>query len=73
MSGSQAALPIWTQFMSRALAGRGNVSFEAPEGISFAEIDRDTGKLATPSCPRVYREAFLTGTEPTETCPVHHF
>ncbi|NUR53962.1 MAG: PBP1A family penicillin-binding protein [Acidobacteria bacterium] len=73
LSGSQAALPIWTQFMSRALAGRGNVSFEAPEGISFAEIDRDTGKLATPSCPRVYREAFLTGTEPTETCPVHHF
>ena len=73
LSGSQAALPIWTQFMTRALAGHGNVSFETPEGISFVDIDRDTGKLATPSCPRVYREAFLVGTEPTETCPVHHF
>jgi penicillin-binding protein 1B len=73
LSGSQAALPIWTQFMTRALAGHGNVSFETPEGISFVDIDRDTGKLATPSCPRVYREAFLAGTEPTETCAVHHF
>ena len=73
LSGSRAALPIWTQFMTRALAGRGNGSFETPEGISFVEIDRDTGKLATPFCPRTYKEAFLVGTEPTETCTVHQF
>ena len=29
LSGSQAALPIWTTFMMRALAGRPNVSFAA--------------------------------------------
>ena len=73
LSGSQAALPIWTQFMTRALAGRGDISFEATDGITFAEIDRDTGKLATPSCPRTYHEAFLAGTEPTELCALHHF
>ncbi len=73
LSGSQAALPIWTQFMSRALAGHANASFEAPDGIVFADIDRDTGKLATPSCPRVFREAFLAGSEPTETCQLHSF
>ena len=35
LSGAQAALPIWTQFMTRALAGRASVPFEAPEGIEL--------------------------------------
>jgi penicillin-binding protein 1B len=73
LSGSAAALPIWTRFMIAALAGRPNLSFEVPDGISWAEIDRDTGKLAEPACPRLYREAFLTGTEPTEACALHRF
>jgi len=72
LSGAQAALPIWTQFMSRALAGRNSVSFEAPEGVRFVEIDAETGKLATPSCPKVRTESFLPGTEPTEMCELHH-
>jgi penicillin-binding protein 1B len=71
LSGTQAALPIWTEFMKTALAGHPNVPFEAPEGISFVEIDRDTGKLATSSCPRTMSESFITGTEPVEICPLH--
>jgi len=71
LSGTQAALPIWTTFMMRALAGRPNVSFAEPEGLVFVDIDRDTGKVAGPGCPRTFREAFLPGTEPTEICPVH--
>jgi penicillin-binding protein 1B len=71
LSGTQAALPIWTSFMMRALAGHPNLPFEAPEGIVFVDIDRDTGRLATPGCPRVFREAFLAGTEPTEACQLH--
>ena len=58
LSGTQAALPIWTTFMKRALAGHPDVTFTTPEGISFVEIDRDTGKLATAACPRVFKEAF---------------
>jgi penicillin-binding protein 1B len=73
LSGSQAALPIWTNFMIGALAGRGNVPFEPPEGISFLQIDRDTGKLAVPGCPRTCLEAFLAGTEPTEYCELHRY
>jgi penicillin-binding protein 1A len=73
LSGTQAALPIWTTFMMRALGGRPNVPFEAPEGIAFADIDRDTGKVAAPGCPRVFRESFLVGTAPTETCTLHSF
>jgi membrane carboxypeptidase/penicillin-binding protein len=71
MSGSQAALPIWTEFMKSALAGRPSVPFEVPGGLSFVQIDRDTGKLALPGCPRTMTESFLTGTEPVEFCEYH--
>jgi penicillin-binding protein 1B len=73
LSGTQAALPIWTAFMIRALAGRSSPSFETPEGITFVDIDRDTGRLAGPACPRVFSEAFLHGTEPTEVCQLHGY
>lgn len=71
LSGTSAALPIWTSFMARALTGHENQTFKAPDGVSFAEIDRDTGKLALPTCPRTTTEAFLTGTEPQELCELH--
>jgi penicillin-binding protein 1B len=73
LSGAQAALPIWTAFMKNALAGRQSPSFEAPDGVSFIDIDRDTGKIATPICPRVTTEAFLAGTEPLGVCELHKF
>jgi penicillin-binding protein 1B len=73
LSGSQAALPIWTQFMIRALAGHASEQFEAPEGITFVDIDADTGKLAGAGCPRVFREAFIAGTEPVQACDLHRF
>jgi penicillin-binding protein 1B len=73
LSGAQAALPIWTSFMIKALAGRPNLPFDVPEGIVFATIDRDTGKLSVPGCPRVISEAFLAGTEPTERCTLHKY
>jgi len=71
LSGSQAALPIWTQFMRTALAGRADVPFAVPEGIGFTAIDPLNGKLATPMCPKTFNEAFLAGTEPTEVCDLH--
>ncbi|ODS57056.1 MAG: hypothetical protein ABS36_06030 [Acidobacteria bacterium SCN 69-37] len=71
LTGGQAAVPIWATFMRRALAGRPNQAFEAPGGITWAEIDKDTGQLATANCPRVSTEAFLADHVPTETCHVH--
>jgi penicillin-binding protein 1B len=73
LSGSVAALPIWTRFMMGALAGRPSTSFIAPDGITFLDIDRDTGKLAQPACPRLFSEAFLIGAEQTESCAIHRF
>ncbi len=71
LTGAQAALPIWTAFMKRATAGRPDKAFSVPEGLVFVDIDKETGKLATPNCPKIIRESFLAGTEPTEYCPLH--
>ena len=71
LSGARAALPIWTQFMKSALAGRASVPFTVPEGIVFVEIDAQTGKLATPNCPKVISESFIAGSEPHEVCELH--
>ena len=73
LSGAQAALPIWSQFMKNALAGRQSLPFDAPDGIGWAEIDHDTGQLAAPFCPRIINSPFLAGTEPTDSCEQHRF
>ena len=57
--------------MTRALAGHANQAFDAPDGVVFVEVDRDTGKVAGPFCTRVLSEAFIVGTEPWEQCNAH--
>jgi penicillin-binding protein 1B len=71
LSGSQAALPIWTEFMKRATAGTPVTDFIVPSGIKIVEIDPLSGQLATTNCSYVLREAFLEGEEPATTCPLH--
>ncbi len=71
LSGTEAALPIWTTFIKPALSGRPGAGFEPPEGVGFVEIDPATGKVALGGCPHTIREAFLYGTEPLEPCPLH--
>ena len=73
LSGAQAALPIWTQFMKAALAGRPNVPFQAPDGITWVEIDKETGKLAAPFCQTIINSPFIAGTEPADSCELHRF
>jgi penicillin-binding protein 1B len=72
LTGGRAALPIWTAFMKAALAGKPSVRFDVPPGITYALIDRQSGKLAGPSCPSTFDEAFAAGTEPVELCPLDH-
>jgi penicillin-binding protein 1A len=57
--------------MIRALAGHGDQAFTPPDGIVFADIDRESGKIAGSFCTRVLREAFIAGTEPWERCNTH--
>jgi penicillin-binding protein 1B len=72
--GARAALPIWTEFMKRAHMHREyrNVhDFDAPDGIVSAEIDPESGELATNACPTVKTEVFIAGTQPIELCHLH--
>lgn len=72
LTGARAALPIWVDFMKRALAGTEATPFSVPaSGVVFLDVDKETGLLATPYCPKVISEAFIAGTEPMERCNVH--
>jgi membrane carboxypeptidase/penicillin-binding protein len=43
-----------------------------PDAVIFLDIDPETGRLATASCPKTFSEAFIAGTEPQEYCHAHH-
>ena len=70
LSGAQAALPIWADFMRRALEAYPAAALPVPEGVTVADIDVTNGKRANGFCPLVTREVFLAGTEP-ESCREH--
>ncbi|HEY5657159.1 MAG TPA: PBP1A family penicillin-binding protein [Myxococcota bacterium] len=66
-TGSRAAAPIWVDYMSAALAGRPKRDFATPDSIIFTRIDRETGLLAARSSQDTVFQAFIAGSEPTET------
>ncbi len=71
LSGAQAALPIWTDFMKAATAGHQPTPFLVPPGIETVSIDPETGLRATSRCPVRIEESFLQGEAPPESCPLH--
>jgi penicillin-binding protein 1B len=70
LTGATAAVPIWVDFMTKATEGLHVSDFAAPPGIIFEEVDHKTGLVSSIGCPKGINEAFIKGTEPTETC--HH-
>lgn len=79
-AGSVAALPIWIDFFQRIIEKDEKIAeengeefepeeeFEVPPNLSFVDIDRKTGLLATPFCLFPFREVFIPGTEPNRFC-----
>lgn len=65
-TGSAVAIPIWTEFMKRALDGQPVKDFSSPSGIIFKKIDIETGLLATSKSKNTLWFAFLEGTAPEE-------
>jgi penicillin-binding protein 1A len=63
--GGRAALPIWIDYMKAAHEELPQMTFPIPEGIVFANIDAETGLLASTKSKSVVRQAFLEGTEPS--------
>jgi penicillin-binding protein 1A len=64
--GGRAALPIWVEFMKASHGESVAKSFPVPDGIVFASIDNETGKLASANSKDVVRQAFVAGSEPQE-------
>ena len=70
LSGAEAALPVWADFMRQAIETAPPAAFDVPSGITFAQIDVTNGLIANRFCPVVARETFLVGTEPA-ACGEH--
>ncbi|HEX8138813.1 MAG TPA: PBP1A family penicillin-binding protein [Pyrinomonadaceae bacterium] len=71
LTGAEAALPAWTEFVREAVALRpelGGATFERPAGIAFVEIDPETGLRATDECPQRERIALTHAFMPTLEC-----
>jgi len=64
LTGAQAALPIWAEFMRAALDAYPPPSFAVPTGVTIVKIDATNGRAANLFCPVVVSETFLAGTEP---------
>jgi penicillin-binding protein 1B len=70
LTGAQAALPAWVQFMQDA-APADPEDFPEPSGVTMATIDPESGGLATSACPKQVELPFLIGTAPTQMCALH--
>ncbi len=70
LTGAQAALPAWVQFMQDA-APADPEDFPEPSGVTMATIDPESGGLATSACPKQVELPFLIGTAPTQMCTLH--
>ena len=74
LTGAEAALPAWSEFMREAVAVRpdlGGANFECPEGIKFVEIDSATGLISNVWCPLRELIAVTEQTAPHLECYFH--
>jgi penicillin-binding protein 1B len=71
LSGAQAALPIWIDFVKAATRWRKPAPFLVPAGIERVAVDPASGLRATGRCPVVVDEVFFSGEAPAEPCPLH--
>lgn len=76
LTGAEAALPAWVEFMKSAIDLRpelGGKSFEQPDGITTLDIDPETDEIASFKCPMHERVAILTWQAPKSECFRHNF
>lgn len=74
LSGAEAALPAWTEFVKAAVEQRpelGGEKFDRPSGITTLEVDPETGMVATSNCPQRERVAVTSNFVTTVECYRH--
>lgn len=67
LSSGEAAIPVWGTYMSSIPHSAAQP--QPPKGVTFRDIDPETGMLWSEGCPGPWREVFLSGTAPTHHCP----
>ncbi len=70
LTGAQAALPMWVEFMREILPASPR-AVAVPPAVLTRDIDPKTAQLATSRCPQRVSELFIEGTEPAVYCEVH--
>jgi penicillin-binding protein 1B len=71
LEGAHSALPIWTEFMKRAVRFQryGDArEFEQPPGIVSFRVCGDSGERAGEDCADTRSEPFIEGTAPPACC-----
>jgi penicillin-binding protein 1B len=74
LTGADAALPVWTEFVRGAVGLRpelGGEEFARPASVTFVDVDPETGLLAAPSCPLRERVALAPAFVPDHECSLH--
>ena len=75
MTGGEAALPIWMDFVKSAVDLRpelGGKSFVQPEDVAIVDVDPDTNQITMGACPQHERVAILLSQKPTSECFRHN-
>jgi len=71
LTGSAVGLPPWSDIMRNYYVRRPAPAFAAPAGIVSESVCSESGKLATPQCPKVLTEYFLSAARPQQECDMH--
>jgi penicillin-binding protein 1B len=75
MTGGEAALPIWMDFVKSAVDLRpelGGKSFAQPEDVAIVDLDPESNQLTMGACPQHERVAILLSQQPTLECLRHN-
>ncbi|MBI3419353.1 MAG: penicillin-binding protein 1A [Proteobacteria bacterium] len=63
-TGGSVAVPVFKEFMEKALADTADQPFRVPPGVQLVRVDPATGRAPESPDSRVILEAFLPGTDP---------
>ncbi len=72
LTGTQAALPVWTYLNKDIHKGLKRKAFQPAKGLEMAWICHDSGKLPGKHCRMQIKEYYLPGTAPKTACDWTH-
>lgn len=71
-AGGRLAAPAWAEIYRTGWREPRGSNWDVPPGMVPADIDPETGQLATDWCPGHVTEYFKVGSAPRETCQLHN-